>query len=322
MKEPHRIPSIAFLNLALLFVFLSPSSLPAQVSPIANSPKRWVTDFKDAKESAAAEKKDIAILFTASDWLDLAQTFDKEILNQEKFLESASKHYTLLRLDFPKDATAQSKQTTTQNRLLMQAYRIQGIPSLVLTDSLGRPYAITGYHDGGLDSWVQEFNQLRQTREKRDRLFNEAKKATGVERAKLLVQAVPELPGNIAARFYRNIINEIIKLDPENQTGRTGQYKLLIADVRYVDQMQKLAIAGDNTKMLELSDQYIKEAKLEGASLQSVLSHKIGIYTRQGNKGEIEKLLQEIITIDPDSRYGKQAEHQLNESGSSSKKED
>lgn len=322
MKEPHRIPSIVFLNLALLFVFLSPSSLPAQTTPIIDSPKRWITNFKDAKESAAAEKKDLAILFTASDWLDLAQTFDQEILNQEKFLKSASEHYTLLRLDFPKDTTTQSKQTAAQNQLLMQAYRIQGFPTLILTDSLGRPYAITGYHDGGLDSWMQEFNQLRKTREKRDRLFNEAKKATGVERAKLLVQAVPELPGNIAARFYRNLINEIIKLDPENQTGRVGQYKLLIADVRYVDQMQKLAIAGADTKMLELSDQYLKQAKLEGASLQSVLFHKIGIYTRQGKKDEVVKLLQEIITADPDSRYGKQAEHQLKESGSSSKKED
>ncbi len=319
MKEHLHNPSIAALGFALLLLSMS-SPLTAQVPAEASSTNRWTTNFKDAKESAAAEKKDIAILFTASDWLDLAKAFDKKILNQQEFLDSASAHYSLLRLDFPKNVSNQSKQTTTQNQLLMQAYRVRGLPTLVLTDSLGRPYAITGYNDADLGSWLQEFNLLRQTRKKRDQLFDEAKDAKGVERAKLLARAMPNLPGNLAARFYRNILNEIITLDPDNQTGRVGQYKLLIADVRYVDQMQKLAVKGDDKKMLELSDQYLKEAKLEGPERQSVLFHKADIYSRQGEKDELEKMLKEIITIDPDSPYGKQAAGQLNLADSDSNK--
>jgi len=321
MKKHHHIFSIAVPGLALFFFCQGHSSLPAQSTPAPNSTKPWITNFKDAKESAAADKKDIAILFTGSDWLDLAQTFDEEILDQEAFLNSAKEHYSLLRLNFPKDAGSQSKQVTTQNQLLMQAYRIKGLPTLVLTDALGRPYAVTGYHKGGLDSWIEGFNQLRQTRVKRDRLFAEAKNAEGPARAKLLAQALPELPGNLSARFYRNVINEIIKLDPNNQTGRVGQYKLLIADVNYVDQMQKFAIDGADYKMLELSDQYLKEAKLEGVSRQAVLFHKISIYEKQERKDEIKKTLNEIIATDPNSSEGKLAAQLLEKMGSNSKKE-
>ncbi|NOX98724.1 MAG: hypothetical protein GXP30_03165 [Verrucomicrobia bacterium] len=320
MQEHLHHPSIAALGFTLLLLSMS-SPLTAQVTAEASSTNRWTTNFKDAKESAAAEKKDIAILFTASDWLDLAKTFDKKILNQQKFIDSASSHYALLRLDFPKNISAQSKQTTTQNQLLMQAYRVRGLPTLVLTDSLGRPYAITGYNGADLDSWIQEFNLLRQTRENRDRLFAEANKTKGVERAKLLAQAVPDLPGNLAARFYRNILNEVITLDPDNQTGRIGQYKLLIADVRYADQMQKLAVNKDDEKMLELSNQYLREAQLEGPKRQSVLFHKADIYTRQGKKDDSEKMLKEIVSIDPDSPQGKQAAGQLNLAAPDSNKE-
>lgn len=319
MKKHHHIFSIAAPGLGLILFCLNPSSLPAQSTTATNSANPWINNFKDAKETAVAEKKDIAILFTASDWLDLAQTFDKEILDQEEFLDSASKHYTLLRLNFPKDANSQLKQITTQNQLLMQAYRIKGLPTLVLTDSLGRPYAITGYHKDGLSAWVEEFNLLRQTREKRDRLFAEAKNANGTERAKLLAQALPELPGNLAARFYRNVITEIIKLDPDNQTGHVGHYKLLIADVNYVDQMQKFAIEGAEEKMLQLSDQYLKEAKLEGVSKQIVLFHKLGIYEKQKRKDEIIKTLKEIIATDPDSSEGIQATQLLKEKDSKPK---
>lgn len=273
----------------------------------AQTPSPWITDFQQAKKTAAVEKKDIALLFTASDWLDLAKTFDEKILNQADFIKQASIHYVLLRLDFPKEPQQQGRQTTTQNQLLMRAYRVRGLPTIVLTDAIGRPYAITGYHDGSLTAWLEEFNQLRLTREKRDRLFAEAKKAEGINRAELLSQALPDLPGNIAARFYRNIINEIIQLDPDNKSGRVDYYQALITDVQYSDQMQKLVRSGDHEKMLALSDRYLKSGGLSDASKQSVLFSKFGIYEKQKNTDLAKKTLNQIIAIDPQSPPGRQA---------------
>lgn len=271
------------------------------------APSPWITDFQQAKKTAVAEKKDIALLFTARDWLDLAKTFDEKILNKSNFIKQASRHYVLLRLDFPKELQQQDRQTTTQNQLLMRAYRVSGLPTLVLTDELGRPYAITGYHDGSLTSWLEEFNQLRLTREKRDSLFAAAKKEQGVKRAELLSQALPDLPGNIAARFYRNIINEIIQLDPDNKSGRVDYYQSLITDVQYSDQMQKLVSSGDDQKMLALSDRYLKSGALSDSSKQSVLFNKLSIYKKQKNTDLAKKTLDQIIAIDPQSARGKQA---------------
>lgn len=313
MNKHYRTPFKTNLVpvLSVLFLCLAATPLPAQSTAGTSSP--WTTDFQDARKTAAAAKKDLAILFTASDWLDLAKTFDKEILSQKDFLDAATEHYTLVRLDFPKEPSSQPSQTTTQNQMLMRAYRIRGFPTLILADALGRPYAVTGYHEGGLDSWIEEFNQLRQTREKRDRLFAEAKKAEGVERAKLLTQALPDLPGNLAARYYRNVVDEIIKLDPTNETGRVGYYKLQIADVRYADQMQQLEMAGQSQQMLELCDQYLKEAQLEGSTRQGVLFNKVGIYEQLGLSAEVAKTLQEIVATDPESPQGKQAAKRLKE---------
>ncbi len=298
-----------FLPLGILTLCLAPRPLPAQSTPGTSSP--WVGDFQEARKTAGAAKKDLAILFTASDWLDLAQTFDREILSKKAFLDTATQHYTLVRLDFPKEPKSQPSETMTQNQMLMRAYRIRGFPTLVLADALGRPYAITGYHDAGLDTWIEEFNQLRQTRKKRDRFFGEAKKATGVERAKLLDQALPELPGNLVARYYPKAVDEIIQLDPDNETGRVGYYKLLIADVRYANQMQKLGMAGQSQQMLELSDRYLKEARLKGTTRQSVLFNKIGIYEQLGRSADVARTLRDIVAIDPTSSQGKQAAKRL-----------
>lgn len=319
MKKIFRIFSLNTVGLVLL-CFSQASSLSAQseAPPVVSSP--WTSDFQQAKKIAVAEKKDMALLFTASDWLDLAKTFDQEILSQQAFLNLASSHYSLVKLDFPKDVNLQSKQTTTQNQLLMQAYRVRGLPTLILTDELGRPYAITGYHDGGLNAWLEEFNQLRQTREKRDRLFAKAKNANGVERAQLLSQGMPDLPGNIAARFYRNIMNEVIQLDPENQTGRVIYFQTLIADVKYADQMQQLTVKGNDKKMLALSDHYLKIGNLSDSSRQGVLFNKLSIYEKQGNSTQVSKTLQEIISVAPDSPQGKQAASLLEKIGSSAKK--
>ncbi|MCF6313015.1 MAG: thioredoxin family protein [Verrucomicrobiales bacterium] len=279
----------------------------------------WITDFQQAKKTAASEKKDIALLFTASDWLDLAKTFDEKILNQPDFTQQASIHYVLVRLDFPKEPQQQNRQTTTQNQLLMRAYRVRGLPTLVLSDELGRPYAITGYHDGGLTAWLEEFNQLRLTREKRDRLFAEAKKEQGIKRAELLSQALPDLPGNIAARFYRNVIDEIIQLDPDNKSGRVDYYQALVADVLYSDQMQKLVRSGDDEKMLALSDRYLKAGGLSDAAKQSVLFNQLGIHQKQKNTELAKKTLKQIIAIDPQSPAGKQASQLLGEISPSAK---
>ncbi len=302
MKKTFHLFTSTLSQLGVLLLFLSPS-LTAQSNPTTP----WLTDFQAAKKAAAKEKKDIALLFTASDWLDLAKTFDEKILSQKEFLDQASSRYILVKLDFPKNKARIKQQTATQNQLLMQAYRVRGLPTLVLTDDLGRPYAITGYHDGGLTAWLEEFNLLRQTREKRDRLIAEAKQVEGVERAQLLAQALPDLPGNIAARFYRNIMNEAIKLDPANKSGRIEYYKSLIADVQYADQMQKLALEGNDKKMLVLSKHYLKEGYLNAASRQSVLFNIFGIYEKQNNTDLMGKTLQAIINTAPDSSQGKQA---------------
>ncbi len=319
MKKTFRIFSLGSMGITIFYLCLVPP-VSAQSDPSKPSTSPWIADFQAAKKRAAAEKKDIALLFTASDWLDLAKTFDEKILSQPSFLNLASPQYMLVRLDFPENANQQSKQTTAQNQLLMRAYRVRGLPTLVLTDELGRPYAITGYHGGGLEAWLEEFNQLHQTREKRDRLFAEAKKTAGVERAQLLAQALPDLPGNIAARFYQNIMSEVIKLDPENQTGRVVYYQSLIADVQYADQMQKLAREGSDAKMLKLSDYYLKTGNLSKTSRQIVLFNKLSVYKKQRATELVTKTLLEIIKTDPSTSQGKEAAMLLKKNGPNSEK--
>src|SRR4051794_3904234 len=109
----------------------------------------WVSDFEKAKQTAAAENKDLLIDFTGSDWCGWCIKLRKEVFDLDAFKTAAPKNFVLVEIDFPQNKSKLSNATQEQNAKLQTQFGIQGFPSIVLADAQGRPYAQTGYQEGG-----------------------------------------------------------------------------------------------------------------------------------------------------------------------------
>jgi thioredoxin-related protein len=120
----------------------------------------WMTDFEMAKKKAVNEGKDLLINFTGSDWCGWCIRLDEEVFSQQVFVSEAPTRFVLVKIDFPRKTSLPSK-LKKQNDRLAKDFQIQGFPTIILADSTGKPYAKTGYQEGGAMAYLQHLAQLR-----------------------------------------------------------------------------------------------------------------------------------------------------------------
>ena len=136
-------------------------------APVASQPLPWVMDISIAKELARKEGKDILINFTGSDWCGWCKRLDGEVFSVPSFHESAGKQYIYLYLDFPRSEQAKAKVVDEDlNSKSREELRVNGFPTVILADSQMRPYARTGYQEGGPEKYLEHIAELRSSGEK------------------------------------------------------------------------------------------------------------------------------------------------------------
>ena len=123
--------------------------------------KVWLTDFEKAKQTAGAEGKDLLINFAGSDWCYWCQKLDREVFSKQDFIREAGRYYVFVMVDFPNDTSRQSAELQKQNQALAAQFGVEGFPTVFLADATGKPYAKTGYIEGGVQMYLKHLSQLR-----------------------------------------------------------------------------------------------------------------------------------------------------------------
>ena len=137
--------------------FLMLLAVGASVAVAADGP--WLTDFDEAKKQAEKEDKAILMDFTGSDWCGWCIKLDKEVFSKKEFLDYARKNLVLVEVDFPRKKEI-PEATKKQNAKLAKKYKIEGFPTIVLTDAKGKKFAKTGYQEGGPKAYVKHLGEL------------------------------------------------------------------------------------------------------------------------------------------------------------------
>lgn len=262
-------------------------------------------DFEAAKKKAAAENKDLLLDFAGSDWCPPCKDLSKRILSQESFQSEAKKNFILVELDFPNDKSGMAKETIQQNDELQERYMIEGYPTLILTDSVGLPYAKTGHRPGDPAGYLTHLAELRKSKTSRDEMFAKGKTAKGLEKAKALYAGLQEIPGDYHS-LYPAIIEEIKKNDPKDQTGILAAEKIKDAMVSLETGLQLAMQGGDTAQALSLVDGFVTKHQPKGEKKQEVLMIKLNLLYEKKDFVTFEKVLDEIIAVAPDSETGKQ----------------
>lgn len=292
-----------FLSLLSFVVFSMPLSAVEKAA--------WTTDYNAAAALAKEQNKSLLLLFTG-DWIAMCRSFDETIMNQDAFLQEASEHFVLVRLNFPENNRL-PEAFAAQYQLLRDAYRIRGFPAVVLTEANGKPFGLNGFQPVTPELYAEQIVAMHVYGMEKKAKREAAESLDGLEMAKSLIDGIPELPGNMAARYFEEEMTKVIATDSENTLGKTAEFVGMIDDVSYSKAMQLLGKEGKWDRMIELTDSYIEEKQLSGGMLQKALLNKSSVQDRMGSlRGRVESLLQ-VVELDASSGYGQEAQRQLDE---------
>ncbi|MEC9092048.1 MAG: thioredoxin family protein [Planctomycetota bacterium] len=117
--------------------------------------KIWGRDYNAAQKKAEAEGKSMLLLFTGSDWCPPCKNLHNTVLVTDHFKTELADEVVLVVLDNPRDKSLVSGPEQTQYEYLSGQFKVEGVPSLFLTDTTGKPYHNqVGYGGEPAESWV------------------------------------------------------------------------------------------------------------------------------------------------------------------------
>lgn len=139
--------------------------LAAQDQPAAeaSAPAKdvWIADFDKAVEVATAQKKDLLVDFTGSDWCGWCIRLHEEVFAHDSFLQGVQKNFVLVALDFPRGDEAKAKVPNAErNQELAGKYGVQGFPTVLLMTPAGDVFGRTGYAEGGPEKYLASVNDM------------------------------------------------------------------------------------------------------------------------------------------------------------------
>ena len=211
----------------------------------------WMQDFSAAKAKAKAEKKDLLVDFTGSDWCGWCIRLDNEVFGKEAFKTSAPEHFVLVKLDYPRDKSILTDAVIAQNEKLQGVYNIQGFPTILLMDHEGSVYAQTGYQEGGPEKYNEMLADLKKQGAGFQAAVAAAKQKQGLERAAALDDALQELDEEVAASYHFELMKEIVTLDTDGKAGLKAKYA---EKVKEVEERRMLDEAGRELNELITAD--------------------------------------------------------------------
>ncbi|MGC6525275.1 MAG: thioredoxin family protein [Flavobacteriaceae bacterium] len=138
--------------LALIFGFVS----------LLSFGQNWETSFSKAKDLASQQNKPIVLVFQGSDWCAPCIKMDREIWSTEIFKTYASKHYIMLKADFPRRKNNKlSESQTKANAELAEKYNKQGFfPFVVMLDKEGNVLGQRGYSKITPSQFINDLNSM------------------------------------------------------------------------------------------------------------------------------------------------------------------
>jgi protein disulfide-isomerase len=125
----------------------------------AVSAGEWTTDYAAALRQAKTDKKKVFLFFTGSDWCGWCKRLDREVLSMTDFRAYARANLILVKLDFPR-SIPQSAQVKARNQKLSEQYQIEGYPTIIVLDSVGKAVGRLGYQPGGPRPFIKELKKF------------------------------------------------------------------------------------------------------------------------------------------------------------------
>ncbi len=134
----------------------SSAELARKISTYIKKPDyngKWIQNYSEGLKLARLYNKPILLFFTGSDWCTYCEQMQKNIFQTEEFAKK-SKDYILVELDYPRTFEL-PKDIQLQNEVILNAFNIQGFPTVVVETSNGTPIGGIGYNSQSVSEFFQ-----------------------------------------------------------------------------------------------------------------------------------------------------------------------
>jgi tetratricopeptide (TPR) repeat protein len=268
-----------------------------QIRVGAQENELWRTDADVAAKEAASTGRDMLLLFTGSDWCPPCKLLEERILSQPVFADGVRDKFTLLKFDFPQEKELPAD-LVKQNQEWADKFGVEAFPTLILVDKELRPFAITGFRDEPPAEFVEQLVAMQTSRVTRDEFLSKAAAATGLERAKLLDQALSAMKSSIVETWYQDVLDQIDVLDPNDETGLREKYFAQRDRERWESIMSSIAMVArlqEPEQAVSFIDQAIADGRLPLEMWLHAQNTKVKLLRGINKVEEANKLIDEMV---------------------------
>ena len=293
--------ALVWLTRAAVF-FPAVAVLALVLTPAAKPPPAWRTNLTEAANEAKAAGKDLLVEFTARDGVGGVRALDRVVFDDARFLRGVEGQFVPVRLSVSTDPTAGAGDAGVVE--LAERLAVGRIPSLVLMDGGGRPYAAVESDAESVDTQLDLVQRAADERRLRDEAFIRAAASSGHDRARHLHTGLQHV-GRVAVTGYEAAAREIVSLDPDNALRLNEQYAPALAERRIDEAVQTtvypLIDRADFAGAVAAIDRIIADQKPPTAHLQTLAGFKGQILSSMGKKDEARRVLRDALAVAPDS---------------------
>ena len=269
---------------------------------VASADDLWSAEIEKAVDRAKQEKLPLLLNFTGSDWCKFCIQLEKEVFSKDEFASGVDGKFVLVTLDFPNDKSNLTEEQIKANEAWSQKLGISGFPTIVLWEPVAeKPFGFLGYEQGGPEPFVEALDERLSILRGYQDLMAKAEQAEGLEKAKIMDEALELLGQEIASVYYEEEIEALVALDPKNEAGLRNKYfeakfaelyKAVITDVTMISRLQS------PDKAIEFIDEIVTSIDLPPAYLLKVSQIKFDLLRKSDRIDEASKLVDDMLAID------------------------
>jgi thioredoxin-related protein len=183
----------------------------------------WYADFDKAVEAAKAQKKNLFVDFTGSDWCGWCIKLHQEVFEHPEFMEPIRKSFILVALDYPRGEEAKAKVPNPErNAALQQQYAVRGFPTVLLMTPEGEVFGRTGYRAGGPVKYMEHLDSAAADWKVASDMAAAWASADASAKEEMMAKAcdmMAKFESAMAAEKVKEIVMAAFAADPENKGG-------------------------------------------------------------------------------------------------------
>ena len=267
--------------------------------------KEWVKDYEAVQTTAKERNKNILLAFTGTGWDGVSVNFENDIMQDKEFIKKMGKKFELAQIDIPAGENEVSEEEMQKIFTYAMMFNLETTPSLILLSPEGVSYGVVAYQEEmGLETVIEAVENVESGYKALAKLKSDIEKASGVKKVQLIDELYEKSSDEEKANMTDYIL-EVPALDPENQSGLVGKYKLLAAYSEAGLYMQRGDVRSARELLVRVAEDSVVEPEYaqEAYYTAAYITALSGLMTTQQEIDYVCSLIEKSIDIYPESEH-------------------